>query len=50
VEWVVHAPKGDVVSLILRHERAGVVRTQINLGEDYNDKRQDKPLIGGSKG
>ena len=32
VEWVVHAPKGGVVKLTARHERAGVVRTEVVLG------------------
>jgi murein tripeptide amidase MpaA len=31
VEWVVHAPKGGTVKLLARHERAGVVRTEIEL-------------------
>jgi len=31
VEWVVRAPQGGTVKLIARHERAGTVRTQIDL-------------------
>ncbi|MCA1992387.1 MAG: M14 family metallopeptidase, partial [Coleofasciculus sp. S288] len=31
VEWVVHAPEGGVVKLVARHERAGVVRTEVTL-------------------
>jgi hypothetical protein len=31
VEWVVHAPKGGTVRLVARHERAGVVRTELPL-------------------
>ncbi len=31
VEWVVYAPKGGNVKLIARHERAGTVRTEIEL-------------------
>ena len=31
VEWVVHAPTGGTVNLVARHERAGVVRTQVEL-------------------
>jgi len=31
VEWVVHAPLGGKVQLLARHERAGVVRTEIVL-------------------
>ena len=31
VEWVVHAPKGGTVNLLARHERAGVVRTEVEL-------------------
>jgi murein tripeptide amidase MpaA len=31
VEWVVHAPAGGVVKLLARHERAGVVRAQVEL-------------------
>jgi murein tripeptide amidase MpaA len=30
-EWVIRAPKGGKVKLIARHERAGTVRTQIEL-------------------
>ena len=32
VEWVVKAPAGSVVKLAARHERAGTVRTQVELG------------------
>jgi len=32
VEWVVHAPKGGTVRLLARHERAGTVRTEVELG------------------
>ena len=31
VEWVVHAPKGGTVKLVARHERAGVVRAEVEL-------------------
>ena len=31
VEWVVRAPKGGIVKLIARHERAGTVRAQVKL-------------------
>jgi murein tripeptide amidase MpaA len=31
VEWVVHAPQGGTVRLIVRHERAGVVRAELTL-------------------
>jgi murein tripeptide amidase MpaA len=31
VEWVVHAPAGGTVKLLARHERAGVVRTLVEL-------------------
>jgi hypothetical protein len=31
IEWVIHAPKGGTVRLTARHERAGVVRTQVAL-------------------
>ncbi len=31
VEWVAHAPHGGIVKLTARHERAGVVRTELNL-------------------
>lgn len=31
VEWIVHAPKGGKVKVIARHERAGVVRTELEL-------------------
>ena len=31
VEWVVHAPKGGVVKLVARHERAGTVRADLKL-------------------
>ena len=30
-EWVVHAPEGTVVQLEARHQRAGVVRTEVTL-------------------
>jgi len=32
VEWVVHAPEGGTVRLVARHERAGVVRAEVELG------------------
>lgn len=32
VEWVVRAPNGGTAKLVARHERAGVVRTQLVLG------------------
>ncbi len=31
VEWVVRAPLGSIVKLLARHERAGVVRTEVKL-------------------
>jgi murein tripeptide amidase MpaA len=31
VEWVIHAPKGGFVKMIARHERAGVVRAEVEL-------------------
>ncbi len=31
VEWVVHAPSGGTVRLTARHDRAGVVRVELNL-------------------
>ena len=31
VEWVVRAPTGGKVTLVARHERAGVVRTEVVL-------------------
>jgi murein tripeptide amidase MpaA len=31
VEWVVRAPKGGIVKLTARHERAGTVRAQVKL-------------------
>ncbi len=31
VEWVVNAPNGGKVSLVARHERAGVVRAEVEL-------------------
>ena len=31
IEWIVHAPKGGKVKVIARHERAGVVRTELEL-------------------
>ena len=31
LEWVVKAPKGGVVKLLARHERAGAVRVEVNL-------------------
>jgi hypothetical protein len=30
-EWIVRAPKGGTVKLIARHERAGTVRTELEL-------------------
>jgi hypothetical protein len=30
-EWVIHAPKGGSVKLTARHDRAGVVRAEVNL-------------------
>ena len=32
VEWVVHAPDGGTVTLTARHERAGTVVTEVELG------------------
>ncbi len=31
VEWVVHAPNGGTVKLLAKHDRAGVVRTEVDL-------------------
>ena len=31
VEWVVHAPNGGKVKLVARHDRAGTVRTEVEL-------------------
>jgi murein tripeptide amidase MpaA len=31
VEWIVHAPKGGKVKVVARHERAGVMRTELEL-------------------
>jgi hypothetical protein len=31
IEWIVHAPQGGSVKLVARHERAGVVRTELAL-------------------
>jgi hypothetical protein len=31
VEWVVCAPLGSTVKLLARHERAGVVRTELTF-------------------
>ena len=31
VEWVVHAPQGGIIKLLARHERAGVVRAEVEL-------------------
>ena len=31
VEWIVRAPKGGKVKVIARHERAGMVRTELEL-------------------
>lgn len=32
-EWVVHAPNGGAVEIVARHQRAGVVRQQVELSE-----------------
>jgi hypothetical protein len=32
VEWTVSAPEGGIVRLVARHERAGVVRAELQLG------------------
>jgi murein tripeptide amidase MpaA len=31
VEWIIHAPKGGKVKLIARHERAGTIRSEVEL-------------------
>ena len=31
VDWVVRAPKGGKVKLVARHERAGTLRTEVEL-------------------
>jgi len=31
VEWIVHAPKGGKVKLVARHDRAGVVKAEVEL-------------------
>jgi len=31
VEWIVHAPHGGTVNLVAKHERAGVVKTSLDL-------------------
>ena len=33
VEWVVHAPNAGTITLTARHDRAGTVRTEIELGD-----------------
>ena len=32
IEWIVHGRKGDRVALTARHDRAGTVRTEVELG------------------
>lgn len=32
VEYVVYAPNGGTVKLVAKHDRAGVIRTEVNLG------------------
>jgi murein tripeptide amidase MpaA len=34
VEWVVQAPKGGVVKLLARHERAGTLRVEVEMKRD----------------
>ncbi|MEJ5309982.1 MAG: M14 family metallopeptidase [Anaerolineae bacterium] len=34
VEWVVRAPQGGVVKLIARHDRAGVVRAEVEMSNE----------------
>lgn len=31
LEWVVKVPKGGEVALVIKHEKAGTVRTTVNL-------------------
>ena len=31
-DWIVRAPQGGTVHLLARHQRAGVVRTEVQLG------------------
>ena len=31
-DWIVHAPQGGTVYLLARHQRAGVVRAEVQLG------------------
>ena len=33
IEWVVRAPKGSKVKLVARHDRAGTVRAEVELGK-----------------
>jgi hypothetical protein len=35
VEWTVKAPRGGVLEIGARHERAGTVRKQLPLGNSY---------------
>lgn len=32
-DWIVHAPAGGTVKLVARHQRAGVVRAEVQLGQ-----------------
>ncbi|MBM4421804.1 MAG: carboxypeptidase [Chloroflexi bacterium] len=34
VEWVVKAPKGGAVKIIAKHQRAGIVKVEVNLGSE----------------
>jgi hypothetical protein len=34
VEWVVHAPAGGIVKLRASHQRAGTVKTHVELKPD----------------
>jgi hypothetical protein len=37
VEWVVHAPKGGKVKLTARHDRAGIVRVELEMKAEHRE-------------
>ncbi len=42
IEWIVRGPRGAVVQLVARHERAGTVRAEVTLAVRMLDRLPDR--------
>jgi hypothetical protein len=39
VEWIIKAPNGGVLKLVVRHDRAGVIRAEVELKKRDTESR-----------